>query len=247
MGSNVSTAPATDTRPTTGVETRSYRFEEMRLKVGDVLQLSPPSHVGSSRCMVKLIGYVTDKTLIVEAPPQGCWPASLIEGDTITISVFNGEAAFGFSACVDKTIRQPFEYLHLSFPKQIIGRIVRTSRRIQTELAVTIADCAGPAIISNLSIGGAEVRASVGLGERGATIQLSFSLTINGVGTPLSLQAAIRSLKPDDDGAEGAVRCGVEFQNLQPSDITALQTMIYQELLASRQDGTRLAPSAIAS
>jgi c-di-GMP-binding flagellar brake protein YcgR len=229
---------ATDARPAAGVEARAYKFEDMRLMVGDALQLSPPSHVGSNRCKVRLIGYVLDKTLMVEAPPSGQWPASLKEGDPVTISVFNGQAAFGFSVHVDKIIRQPLDYLHLSFPKEIIGKIVRTSRRIQTEFAVTTAGHPNAAVISNLSIGGAEVRATGNPGELGATIGLSFVLKTSGVETALSLQAVIRSLKQDRDGAEGAVRCGVQFQNLQPNDVTALQSVVLQELVGRTQDFT---------
>jgi hypothetical protein len=227
---------ATDARPATAVQARAYKFEDMRLTVGDALQLSPPSHVGGNRCKVRLIGYVLDKTLMVEAPLSSQWPESLMEGDPVTISVFNGQAAFGFSVYVDKIIRQPFEYLHLSFPKEIIGKIVRTSRRIQTEFAVTIAGHPSPAVISNLSIGGAEVRATGNPGELGATISLSLVLKSNGVEAPLSLQAVIRSSKQDRDGAEGAVRCGVQFQHLQPSDVAALQSVVLQELVGRTQD-----------
>jgi len=235
----VSPAPAaTNALPATGVAAphQYHRFEDMRLSVGDRLQLSPPPRVGGDRCMVKLIGYVEDKTLLVGAPPSSQWRPSLIEGDQIAIRVFSGQNAFGFSVYVDKIIKQPFEYLHLSFPRQIVGKIIRKSRRIKTEIVATIAGNPAPAIISNLSITGAEVRANVNPGELGATIGLSFVLKIHGVDTPLSLQAAIRSLKQDHEGVEGSVRCGVEFQNLQPNDVSALQNLIYQELVEHPQN-----------
>ncbi len=225
-------APAvTDTAPAAQAEALRFQFKDMRLAVGDKLQLSPPSNVGGDRCMVKLIGYIEDVTLMVGAPPSGQWRPSAMEGDQIAIRVFSGQNAFGFNAYVDKIIKLPFSYLHLSFPKQIFGKVIRKSRRIKAGILVTLADNAAPAVISNLSATGAEVRANSAPGALGATIQLSSVLKIHGAETPLALQAVIRSLKQDHDGVEGAVRCGVEFQNLQLSDVAALQSLIYQELV----------------
>jgi hypothetical protein len=225
------TPAAMNALPTTGVVASQYQFGDMRLSVGDRLQLSPPARVGGDRCMVKLIGYVEKKLLIVYAPPSGKWRPTLIEGDQIAIRVFSGQTAFGFSAYVDNIIKQPFEYLHLSFPKNIVGKVIRKSRRVKTAIAATIADNPTPSIISNLSLSGAELRAKVNLGELGTAIRLSFSPEIYGIETPMSLHAVIRSLKQDHEGVEGAWRCGVEFQDLQPSDVAALQSLIYQELV----------------
>ena len=217
--------------PPAAEETTRFRFEDMRLAVGDKLQLSLPSNVSDDRCMVRLIGYVEDITLIVSAPSSGQWHTQLIEGDQVAIRVFSGQNAFGFNVRLDKIIRLPFEYLHLSFPRHIVGKVIRSSRRIKTEIAAAIAGNQGPAIISNLSATGAEVRANSNPGQLGATIRLSFALKIHGVETPMSLQAVIRSLKQDHDGAEGALRCGVEFQGLQPKDVAALQSLVYQEIV----------------
>ncbi len=222
-------AAATDAAP-------EFSFQDMRLSVGDKLQLSLPSNPGDSRCIVPLIGYVDGVTLIVGAPPPGQLRSSLHEGDEIAIRVFSGQYAFGLFSSVDKIIKAPFEYLHLSFPKHIVGKIVRKSRRIKTSIAAAIAGNPSPAIISNLSATGAEVRANLGPDQLGATIGLSFALTIIGVETQLSLQAVIRSLKQDRDCAEGAFRCGVEFQGLQASDLAALQGVIYQELVEHPQN-----------
>jgi hypothetical protein len=206
-----------------------FRFEDMRLAVGDKLQLSPPSTVSGNRSVVPLIGYVEGVTLIVGAPPAGQWRPSLIEGDQITVRVFGGQNAFGFTVYVDKIIRQPFDYLHLSFPKDIVGKIIRNSRRIKTHIAVVVADNPAPATISNLSATGAEVRAGANLGEPGAKLALSFTLNIFGTDTQLSPQAVIRTVKQDPQ--DGIFRCGVEFNDLRPNDVTALHGLIYQELV----------------
>jgi hypothetical protein len=203
----------------------------MRLNVGDRLQLNPPPSIGGERCMVKLIGYVEGNTLIVGAPPSGQWMPPLAEGDPIEIRVFSSQTAFGFTVYVDKIIKQPFEYLHLSFPKNIVGKIIRKSRRVKTNIAVEIADNPVPATISNLSVTGAELYASASLGQLGTGLGISFTVQIHGIETPLSLRATIASMSHDLDIAESAMRYGVEFRNLGAEQFAALQSLIYQELV----------------
>ena len=219
------------TAPSTDDGAHRFLFQDMRLAVGDKLQLSPPSTVSGNRSVVPLIGYVEGVTLIVGAPPAGQWRPPLIEGDQVAVRVFSGQNAFGFTAYVNKIIKLPFDYLHLSFPKNIVGKIIRNSRRIKTHIAAVVTGNPVAAVISNLSATGAEVRAGASLGETGTTIALSFTLNIYGTDTPLALQAVIRSAKPDAQEAEGAWRLGIEFSELKPNDVATLHSLIYQELV----------------
>lgn len=219
------------TAPSTDDGAHRFLFQDMRLAVGDKLQLSPPSTVSGNRSVVPLIGYVEGVTLIVGAPPAGQWRPPLIEGDQVAVRVFSGQNAFGFTAYVNKIIKLPFDYLHLSFPKNIVGKIIRNSRRIKTHIAAVVTGNPVAAVISNLSATGAEVRAGANLGETGTTIALSFTLNIYGTDTPLALQAVIRSAKPDAQEAEGAWRLGIEFSELKPNDVATLHSLIYQELV----------------
>jgi len=219
------------TAPSTDDGAHRFLFQDMRLAVGDKLQLSPPSTVSGNRSVVPLIGYVEGVTLIVGAPPAGQWRPPLIEGDQVAVRVFSGQNAFGFTAYVNKIIKLPFDYLHLSFPKNIVGKIIRNSRRIKTHIAAVVTGNPVAAVISNLSATGAEIRAGASLGETGTTIALSFTLNIYGTDTPLALQAVIRSAKPDTQEAEGAWRLGIEFSELKPNDVATLHSLIYQELV----------------
>lgn len=219
------------TAPSTDHGAHRFLFQDMRLAVGDKLQLSPPSTVSGNRSVVPLIGYVEGVTLIVGAPPVGQWRPPLIEGDQVAVRVFSGQNAFGFTAYVNKIIKLPFDYLHLSFPKNIVGKIIRNSRRIKTHIAAVVTGNPVAAVISNLSATGAEVRAGASLGETGTTIALSFTLNIYGTDTPLALQAVIRSAKLDTQEAEGAWRLGIEFSELKPNDVATLHSLIYQELV----------------
>jgi hypothetical protein len=211
-------------------------FDDMALRVGDRMQLAPPPKLEGDPCMVRLIGYVRDLSLLVTAPPPGSWRAPVIEGDNVVMRVFSGRSAFGFVCQVEKVIRIPFDYLHLSFPRLIAGRVIRRSRRIKAEIPVRIdgGTCAAGTIL-NISSTGAEVSTDASPGQHGSTIGLSFALKVHGVETPIALKAAIRSVRdnPGDNGP--GWRCGVEFQNVPLEAAAALKNLIYQELIEHPQ------------
>jgi hypothetical protein len=211
-------------------------FDDMGLRVGDRMQLAPPPKLEGDPCMVRLIGYVRDQSLLVTAPPSGSWRAPVIEGDNVVMRVFSGRSAFGFVCQVDKVVRLPFEYLHLSFPRLIAGRVIRRSRRIKADIAVKIdgGACAAGNIL-NISSTGAEVSTAAAPGESGATIGLSFTLNVHGLETPLALKAAIRSVRESAGDGNAACRCGVEFLDVPVVAAAALKSLIYQELIEHPQ------------
>ena len=211
-------------------------FDDMGLRVGDRMQLAPPPKLEGDPCMVRLIGYVRDLSLLVTAPPPGCWRAPVIEGDNVVMRVFSGRSAFGFVCQVEKVIRIPFDYLHLSFPRLIAGRVIRRSRRIKADIAVKIEGgaCAAGDIV-NISSTGAEVCTDTAPGESGATIGLTFTLKVHGVETPMSLKAAIRSVRESASDGKASFRCGVEFQDISVEAAAALKNLIYQELIEHPQ------------
>jgi hypothetical protein len=228
----MSTSPETMSRE----EIPQAAFDDMALRVGDRMQLAPPPKLEGDPCMVRLIGYVRDLSLLVTAPPHGSWRAPVIEGDSVVMRVFSGRSAFGFVCQVEKIVRLPFEYLHLTFPRLIAGRVIRGSRRIRADLAVTIEGGAcAEGTIRNLSSTGAELSTVAALGETGATIGLSFTLTVHGVQTPLALEAAIRSLREIAGEDKASWRCGVEFLNVPVEAAAALKNLIYHELIEHPQ------------
>jgi hypothetical protein len=233
MGGDVSRTTNPGTLPLGDIPQAA--FDDMALRVGDRMQLAPPPKLEGDPCMVRLIGYVRDLSLLVTAPPAGCWRAPVIEGDNVVMRVFSGRSAFGFVCQVEKVIRIPFDYLHLSFPRLIAGRVIRRSRRIRAEIAVKIEGGAcTTGNILNISSTGAEVFTNAAPGETGATIGLSFTLNVHGVETPLALKAVIRSVR-ETAGDGPAWRCGVEFQNVSVEAAAALKNLIYQELIEHPQ------------
>ncbi|MDH5552838.1 MAG: flagellar brake protein, partial [Nitrosomonas sp.] len=143
-----------------------FTFQDMSLKVGDKLQLKLPSNIrgeccaaNNGFCKAKLIGYVDNVSILINMPQLAkLTNLSLIDGDQVTVQLFSGQYAFSFTSYIDKIINMPFKYIHLSFPSKISGQVIRKSRRIKTDIVANIKDNSASAIISNLSMTGAEIR-----------------------------------------------------------------------------------------
>ena len=182
--------------------------------------------------MATVIGYVPDHSLIVSMPKTDQLIGQpFLEGDQILVRLFSGRCAFSFTVFVDKLVKLSFKYLHLSFPKHILGQTIRKSRRVRTaiEAEATVNSGSIPLIITNLSAAGAEISTHTELGGIGTLIELSVKVKIHEKEISLRLQSIIRSFKAINK--QDALRYGVEFTSLQAEQIFSLRSFIYQELV----------------
>lgn len=216
-----------------------FTFQDMHLNVGDKLQLKLPTNIVNSSkrselYTAELIGYVSNLTVLIRPPQLNQQIGlTLIEGDQVTVRLFSGrgQLAFSFSSHIDKIMKAPFYYIHLSFPTKISGQVIRKSRRIKTKIVTTITDNPTPAILSNLSMTGAEIRANANLGQVGETISLAFTVEIHCVEKTISLQAIIKSSTPPANEKDDELTFGIEFMALEAEQTCLLQGLIYQELV----------------
>ena len=218
----------------------TFGFHDMRLRVGDRLQIQPPANVGPQRYVVKLIGYLDNVTLLVTVPMDHGVRVQLRERDRIIARIFSSQKAFGFGTQVERICRIPFDYMHLAFPQQIQGSIIRSSPRVRTSIIVTVGrpDAAGveqrhSGVIVNLSAEGALVKSRERLCEKGESLGLSFRVKLHNLDAHLSLKAVARSVFVDEvkSGGKPMVNHGVKFQDTQPNDSVILQSLIYQQMI----------------
>jgi hypothetical protein len=219
-----------------------FTFQDMRLRVGDRIQLQPPAAVSTERHVVKLIGYLDNVSVLVSAPMANGLRVPLRENDAVVARIFAGQKAFGFSATVERVCKIPYDYLHLSFPDKVQGSVIRKSPRVRTRIIASVANAdAGTgsdrlsSIIVNLSADGALVKARQPLGDKGSRIQLSFRVSLHKVDAYLTVGAAIRSIFGDEEkeGENGSAMFnhGIQFQDLAPNDTVILQSLIYHQMI----------------
>ncbi|MDF3034884.1 MAG: flagellar brake protein [Paucimonas sp.] len=229
-----------------GTTEGSFGFEEMRVRVGDRIQLQPPATVGPDRYIVKLIGYLDRASLLVTAPtlPNGL-RVQFREGDKIVARVFSSQKAFAFDCKIERICKLPYPYLHLSFPDVIQGAVIRKSPRIRTQIIVSVGvsseESKGdrqPGIIANLSADGALVKTRQFAYQKGQTIHLSFRITLHDIDAYMSATAIVCNMT-EEEGKEEDVQFryqhGLQFLDLTGNDRLILQSLIYKQMIEQPQ------------
>ena len=223
-----------------------FTFDDMRLKVEDRLQLEPPSQLARERFSVKVIGYLRGASLLVTAPiTANGLRLQLMENEKVVMRSFSGQNAFGFASTIERIIKIPYEYIHLSFPDKIQGIKIRKAPRIKTRIIATVQDGnsgkAAPvsALISDISADGISLESKQVLGNKGDDLNLAFKVHLHNVDAYLSVKGIIRAVlsgeaAPDAQKA-GLIRHGIQFKDLQPNDCVVLQSMIYQQMIENPQ------------
>lgn len=218
----------------------TYPFDAMKLKIGDRLQIQLPSRLSEDRVVVRLIGYINNLSLLI-MPPRDAkgFRLQLVENEKLVVRVFTSQNAFGFSATIIKVVKFPFEYLHLSFPAEVNGMVIRKAPRIKTKIicAVTAQQSGDESLagmLVNLSAHGALLDSRRAIGKKGDTIKLAFRVTLHAIDALLNITAVVRAQFTDDAPANGRnnfVHHGLEFVDLQTNDTLILQSMIYQQMI----------------
>ncbi len=221
-----------------------FSFHDMRLRVGDRIQLQPPAAVSQNRYVVKLIGYLDNVGLLVTAPTEDGFRVPFRERDKIVARIFSSQKAFGFGCTIERVCKIPFDYLHLSFPQSIQGSVIRNAPRVRTNIIASIAKSNGDAsndrqsgMIVNLSADGALVKARQPLCEKGQSAQLSFRINLHNLDAYLTVTAIVRSIFEDEikAGSPAMFNHGVQFHKLPPNDSVILQSKIYQQMIEQPQ------------
>lgn len=228
----------TDAPGAPDAEQARFGFYDMHLKAGDRVQLAPPASLGPDRHIVKLIGYLDPLSLLVTMPVANSVRVPLMKDDELVARVFSGKNAFGFACAVTRVCKLPFEYLHLSFPQEIQGAVIRKSPRIRLRVIATItrpdepAAEPAPGMIVNISSSGALVDARKPLGEKGQKLHLSFRVNLHKLDVLLKTDALIRSVFTGSEQGDAAqVHHGIEFAPLQANDEMLLNSLIYQHMV----------------
>ena len=219
---------------------KRFTFDDMKLKAEDKLQLEPPPQLARERFLVKVIGFLRGASLLVTTPvTANGLRLQLLEGETVVMRSFSGQNAFGFACTIERVIKVPYEYLHLSFPDNIQGIVIRKAPRVKTRIIAAVQDSKSKteqisALISDISANGVSLDAKQPLGDKGDILNMAFRVHLHNIDAYLSVKGIVRAVLSGDavDASKsGIIRHGIEFQELQPNDCVILQSMIYQQII----------------
>lgn len=218
-------------------ETRSEEIkplEQFRLGIGDALQLQTSSGQAPQRYYVKLIGYLKDKGLIVTTPTQDGKYLLMREGQGFVVRMFSGKSVYAFPSSIIKSTNVPYPHLHLSYPQEVRGLIVRGGVRAPVRLIASVQDSAGithPSVLGNLSIGGCSLHARKPLGPIGANLRVKFRLTTCDTEHLLNIEGTVRNLR-DEPADEDPALCnlhGIKFETVSPDHRLVLTAFVYKQ------------------
>jgi c-di-GMP-binding flagellar brake protein YcgR len=224
----------------------AFTFLDMKLRIGDRIQLQLPASMGSERHVVKLIGYVENASVLVTPPMLGNMALPVRANDKIVARVFTSQTAFAFDSTIERVCKIPFDYLHLQYPTVVQGAVVRSAPRIKTRIITSISKSnAGEGeeklsgIIVNISAQGALICMRQVLAIHSQPIIVSFRINLHEVATDLNIKAVIRNVQTDeskDDSDPMKYQHGVQFLGMQPTDNMILQSLIYQQMVEQPQN-----------
>ena len=217
-----------------------FTFEDMKLRVEDRLQLEAPAKLGRERFPVKVIGFLREISLLVSTPiTANGLRLQLLENEEVVMRSFCGQKAFAFTCIVKQSEKKNTGYLHLSFPDNIQGIVVRKAPRIKTSIIATVHDVKTginetAALISDISATGLSLDCNRELGHKGDSLSIAFRIQLHQIEMLLSIHGLIRAKLGIDNlnaSTPGLVRYGIEFQNLSPNDSIVLKSMIYEQMI----------------
>lgn len=209
----------------------------VKIGIGDVVQLQDFTS-GKQHYYVKLIGYLSKKSVLVSHPMNDEKLLFVKKGESYLVRGFAGTKTYEFTADVVNVCLQPYPYLHLSFPPQISTVNMRSALRIKLKLVCSIKSKSAAqsmtATIVDMSVSGARIQAKIEAGKLGEEIEVSFRLPVDGEEQLFTVPAIVRNVGNDmEGGGERLIPCGLEFRQPEGMERLALQNFIYKYMAES--------------
>jgi hypothetical protein len=217
-------------------EPSGLTLEQIKLNIGDSIQLQFQSEAETSRCFVTLIGYLADQGVIVSTPMLDGRIMLVREGQIFVVRLFSGKSAYAFTATTRRVTNAPFPHLHLSYPKEVRGLVVRGSSRARANIIchASIEGGSGFACVArDISVGGALIAVREKIGEVGQKLSLKLRVRVNETEHMLTLNCQIRSVnaaRPALDETPTILH-GLSFENVTGQDTLVISALLYQNLV----------------
>jgi len=238
--------PISDTRVNTDSGEKSAEdqcaFDEIKLDIGDTMQLQAQGDTGQARYYVKLIGFLKGKSVIVSTPTQDGKVLLMREGQGFVVRMFSGKSVYAFGTTIYKVANVPFPHLHLSYPAQVRGLVVRRGARARVNLICAVTGADGrphAASLVDLSTGGAMLTAKAPIGVKDDRISIKFRVVVSDVEQYLTVPAVLRSVHAtaSTEGEPSLVTHGVQFDNLPHAEEVVLSAFVYRILFEETAEG----------
>lgn len=185
---------------------------------GRMLRMSLPGD--DQTCVVKLIGEIGKEAFLVSHPMRDNSYVFIKEGQSWEFRAFYGTSIFRFEALVEKVLLSPYPMVICTWPIETTkeSRLIRSAKRVSCHIVTSIkAKAPQPStingVITNLSTGGLEIRASSVQAkalEKGQVVDLGFQIAMADRKFLVDAKVTIMSKVDDEDG----IKLGCSFSVL---------------------------------
>lgn len=206
-------------------------MDELRWRVGETLYLQAHDNP-SIRYTVRLIGFVRNQSVLVTAPTLDGKFGFIQNGQAFVVRSFSGKKAYAFAAAALKSVHAPYPYLHLSYPQQVRGTVIRQGSRAQVKIIAAVIigqpERNVATTLTDLSVGGASGTSRQAIGLKGAVGRIAFKVHAAEQDALMHLKVALRSVMPTESG--DAYNHGFEFLEMTVNERLILTAFVHQTL-----------------
>lgn len=232
--------PSAQADPSAPAREGTLTLDQIKLCIGDSIQLQVQTGNEQTRCFVTLIGYLEGKGVIVTNPVIDGNLMLVREGQAFVARLFSGKSAYAFSTSARRVTSAPYPHIHLDWPREVRGMVVRQSARSRISIIchATGKDGRGLACVArDISVGGALIAASDALGEVDDLLTLKFRVKIGAGEHTLSLPCKIRSINAARATAEdkATVLHGLAFDGISDQDTLVISALLYQNVISAQE------------
>jgi len=222
-------------------------YTDLKLQVGEPLQLQPRDGDGGRRLSVKVIGYLPGQSLLVTTPRVKEKVMIIREGQPFVVRMMVGNRIVGFATTVLRSCARPYPYLHLSYPEEMEQIVVRKAQRVRVKLFASLkntnpdfqSDKPSPVTIVDISTAGALAIATGQLGDVGDKVIVTCAIRIGGAEKLLTLQSILRNVhveELDADSPHGKFYHGLEFDLKDQQETFALHGFVYEQIVKAQSE-----------
>jgi c-di-GMP-binding flagellar brake protein YcgR len=222
-------------------------YTDLKLQVGETIQLQPHDGEDSRRMHSKIIGYLPGSSLLVTTPRVKDKVMIIREGQPFVVRMMLGNRIVGFTSTVLRSCARPYPYLHLSFPDQMEQIVVRKAQRVRVKLFASLkndnpdflSEKPHSATIIDISTSGSMLVASERLGDVDDKVVLTSVLKFAGTEIMLSIPAILRNVhteKAHDAEQEVSYYHGLEFDIKDQQDVITLHGFVYENIVKSQSE-----------
>jgi c-di-GMP-binding flagellar brake protein YcgR len=205
------------------------------IRPGDTMHID--RNLDGTKVSALLIGYLKGKSIIITVPSDEQGSIYLKEGESIVAKVFSGKHVLAFPCTVLAVVTKPFPHIHINYPAEVTGIVVRKSGRANVRIIAAIETGSEQVsgIIADLSTGGLSLATRSRNIEIGSNITLNFKIILAGCTYIMKLHCRVKAIRDShSDVLDGAIVYGLQFADLSAEDTLILGQFVGQQQAEAR-------------